>query len=89
MARKEQAERMTPSAHLAILGAQTILGAEIMEQRTGPFSEPSAKEYFEAVIAAILASSMNAAGQGTAQETIDIYKRMLQQLRATPDGVFK
>ncbi len=54
-----------------------------------PFSEHSAKEYFEAVIAAILATGMSTAGNGSKEDQIDFYKEMLQKLRATPGGAFK
>jgi hypothetical protein len=69
---------------------KSLLAIERTISMADPFSEEEdAKVYFEAVIAAILASGMNAAGQGTQQETIDLYKEMLQKLRATPGGAFK
>jgi hypothetical protein len=57
-----------------------------MAQDRAPLSEKSAAIYFEAVIAAILASAAVGVAQPTPDNLIALYKQMLQKLRSTGDS---
>ncbi len=55
-----------------------------------PMSQKSAHTYFEALIAAVLANAMIVTGvsPSTDENSIAVYKRILQKLRSEQGGTF-